>query len=379
MDSGDLGYIADGELYVTGRLKDCIIKGGRNIIPQDVEMAAWEAAGVRKGCVAAFGTTDQDSATEKLVVVAETRLGRAEHSRIAADVTAAVASRVGLPPDEVVLVRPATVPKTSSGKIQRSAIRADYERGDVTSATSAPVWMQLARVWIRGTFRSVVAATSVAAGRAGKAIARAMGSLAAVVFGMAARLAPGPSAARIPVKAGARIAGFLAGCRHQGRIPTDRAGVVLVGRASPLDALSVAAMATSAFVFADRTAFQDLTATQAFLLEPLVARANGSKRGARLEEIIRQALAQGLAVVSISQSRLARRRAHPRFRDAPRAASQNSGVFLTPVGLWKGARGTVRAAVRPPVRASRLPESLAGLRAKLRKALETVPGDGEPH
>ena len=73
MDSGDLAYWADGEVYVTGRKKDIIIKAGHNIAPQEVEAAAAEVAGVRRGCVSAFGTLDRDSGTEKLVVVAETR------------------------------------------------------------------------------------------------------------------------------------------------------------------------------------------------------------------------------------------------------------------------------------------------------------------
>src|SRR2546428_11117458 len=73
MDSGDLAYWADGELFITGRVKDCIIKSGRNIIPQEVEAAASEVEGVRKGCVAAFGAVDEGTGTERLVVVAETR------------------------------------------------------------------------------------------------------------------------------------------------------------------------------------------------------------------------------------------------------------------------------------------------------------------
>ncbi|MBI3697454.1 MAG: AMP-binding protein, partial [Acidobacteria bacterium] len=81
MDSGDLAYWASGELYITGRVKDCIIKSGRNIVPQEVEVAASEVAGVRRGCVAAFGIADSDTGTERLVVVAETRATRDEELR----------------------------------------------------------------------------------------------------------------------------------------------------------------------------------------------------------------------------------------------------------------------------------------------------------
>ena len=86
---------------------------------------------MRKGCVAAFGCNDPGSGTEKLVVVAETRVSdSAARRRIQTSVTEAVARSVGIPPDDVVLVAAGTVPKTSSGKIQRSAIRSTYESGE---------------------------------------------------------------------------------------------------------------------------------------------------------------------------------------------------------------------------------------------------------
>ena len=107
MDTGDLGYWADGELYITGRLKETIIKGGHNITPQEIELAAADVAGVRRGCVAAFGVTDRDSGTEKLIVVAETRSGaRGEFGRIREEIVGAVDERVGTPPDHVELVAP---------------------------------------------------------------------------------------------------------------------------------------------------------------------------------------------------------------------------------------------------------------------------------
>ena len=77
LDTGDLGYWASGELYVTGRSKDVILKAGRNLHPQDIEMAVAEVEGIRKGCVAAFGTSDAAQGTERLVVAAETREGDA--------------------------------------------------------------------------------------------------------------------------------------------------------------------------------------------------------------------------------------------------------------------------------------------------------------
>jgi 1-acyl-sn-glycerol-3-phosphate acyltransferase len=130
MDSGDLGYLADGELFITGRVKDIIIQAGRNICAQEVEEAAGTAAGIRKGCVAAFGIHDPALGTERLVVVAETReRDRARRDTLRAGVQERVTAAIGVPPDVVMIGRPGTVLKTPSGKIRRSAIRDAYLSG----------------------------------------------------------------------------------------------------------------------------------------------------------------------------------------------------------------------------------------------------------
>jgi fatty-acyl-CoA synthase len=122
--TGDLGYVVNGELVVCGRIKDVIILGGRNVHPQDVERAIAQVDGVRAGNIIAFGTRGRRG-REALVVVAEAR-----DSASGTDVRAAVSSRVrdvvGMPAEDVVLVRPGTLPKTSSGKLQRSLCRERY-------------------------------------------------------------------------------------------------------------------------------------------------------------------------------------------------------------------------------------------------------------
>jgi fatty-acyl-CoA synthase len=125
--TGDLGYVVDGELVVCGRLKDVIIVGGRNVFPEDVERAAESVEGVRAGNVIAFGTEGRRG-REAVVVVAETKLD--EITKVRDAVAARVTDAVGVPP-EVVLVRPGTLPKTSSGKPQRSLCRRRYLGDDL--------------------------------------------------------------------------------------------------------------------------------------------------------------------------------------------------------------------------------------------------------
>ncbi|BBL70454.1 AMP-binding protein [Methylogaea oryzae] len=128
--SGDLAYMAGGEVYITGRVKDVIIHAGRNIYPHELEGAVGQLPGIRAGCVAVFGCSDAASGTEKLVVMAESRESEPDaREALCLQVNEAAVELVGMPPDEVVLVPPHTVLKTSSGKIRRAACRELYESG----------------------------------------------------------------------------------------------------------------------------------------------------------------------------------------------------------------------------------------------------------
>ncbi len=140
LDSGDRAYMAGGDVYITGRIKDIIIRAGRHIYPQEIEEAVAEIPGIRKGCVAVFGVTDRASGTERVVILAETRetdpAARAALQVRAQEVAGGIA---GTPPDEIVLAPPRTVPKTSSGKIRRSAAKELYESGRIRRAATRAV------------------------------------------------------------------------------------------------------------------------------------------------------------------------------------------------------------------------------------------------
>jgi fatty-acyl-CoA synthase len=155
VNSGDRAYRADGEFYVTGRVKDIIIKGGRNLYPHEVEELAARADGIRKGCIVAFGLMDEAAGTEKLVVVAETReRNAARRSALASAVTDLVSRGLGLPPDRVELIPPGSIPKTSSGKLRREETKQLYLAGTL-SASRAPVWLQVARLGTGSAYRSL--------------------------------------------------------------------------------------------------------------------------------------------------------------------------------------------------------------------------------
>jgi fatty-acyl-CoA synthase len=125
--TGDLAYLLDGELVMCGRIKDVIIVGGRNVFPEDIERACGSLDGVRAGNVIAFGVEGYKG-KETVIVVAEVRLSDVEISLD--QVRHAIHQRTlevcGLPPRDIMLVKPGTLPKTSSGKLQRAKCREQY-------------------------------------------------------------------------------------------------------------------------------------------------------------------------------------------------------------------------------------------------------------
>jgi acyl-CoA synthetase (AMP-forming)/AMP-acid ligase II len=130
--TGDLGYLVNGELYICGRRKDLIIVRGRNYDPRDFELAAESVEGVRQGCVVAFGTYDEDKSSDAVILICETRVGdEEERTSLVNRIRTVVTDTCLIPASEILLVPPGSLPKTSSGKLQRRKSRQLWAAGEL--------------------------------------------------------------------------------------------------------------------------------------------------------------------------------------------------------------------------------------------------------
>jgi 1-acyl-sn-glycerol-3-phosphate acyltransferase len=388
MDSGDLGYWANGEICITGRAKDLIIKGGRNIVPQEVEIAAAEVPQVRRGCVAAFGARDPEQGTEQLVVVAETRaIGAEERDQIRTEVIQKVGFAVGIPPDVVELVAPQSIPKTSSGKIRRNETRLLYERGSL-EVNKRPPWLQLLRLW-RENLGSWGALALVRLGRMlHRKYTQALLSVAATLGGLLARMIPGHAASAWVVRLTSRLLLRLLGhrVRVEGskQIDQEEVAVLVANRAGRLDPLVLAAAIPIPILMVNGGALESLPRRAAFLLKPLLLPALPDVRtppGGTLRQRIRHSIEEGHSVLVFSEGPPTAPARLSRFRlDAFDAAVQTS-TLIYPLGvqgtshilsMGRGARVTaeakvsVGAAILPQIQDSR---ELVSLREQTRNAI----------
>lgn len=268
LDTGDRAYIADAEVYLTGRVKDIIIRGGRNIYPHEVEDAVGSVAGVRRGCVAVFGSLDSATGTERLVVLAETReTGAPEQDAIRARILEVAVKVLGEPPDEILLAPPYAVLKTSSGKLRRAACRELYEQGRVGTHQHA-AWWQVVRL-TAGSLAPQLRRLAIAAGQV------LYGIYGWLVFALLApptwlftALAPSPAAAwranRLAARIILRLAGIpltVSGLENLAHAPC----VLVANHASYLDGMALFAALSHHFSLVAKRDFLDHALARVYL------------------------------------------------------------------------------------------------------------------
>ncbi|MGE5616487.1 MAG: AMP-binding protein [Bacillota bacterium] len=365
LDTGDLGYVADGELFITGRAKDVIIRGGQHIHPQEIEAAVGGVPGVRRGCVAVFGVADAVTATEKVVVLAETRLvDDTACSTLRAAIGAAVVSTAGAPADEILIVPPHAVPKTPSGKIRRAAARDLYLRG--VSGRAGASWTERAQLGIALLGATLRRASSGVQrwtyGTYAWFIAASFGAVA-----LAGCLLPGPaarsSAVRTLARAALRVAGISVATRGLENVPAAGAVIFAANHASYVDAPALFASLPRDATFVAKRELASAPVV-GFALSRLstrfVERAQ-IERGIEDARLLEESARGGEALVFFPEGTFTRAPGLRPFHMGPFVAAARSGAPVVPVSLrgtrsilrdgqWLPRRGTIAITFHEPIR-----------------------------
>ena len=341
MDSGDLGYWADGELFITGREKDLIIKAGRNIRAEEVEQVAGMVPGIRKGCVAAFGVRDPAIGTERLVVVAETRERDADcRKSLRTAVLDRLVDDIGMPADVVLIVDPGTVLKTPTGKIRRSATRDAYVGGTLDKGSS------FARQWSRLQIATLGGRVGRLAGWLGRVVftgyvAFVLIATLPVLWLYLVALRPGPHAERA-AKRWSRIGLMLCGLRLRvvGLHNLDglRAGILLANHASFIDPIVLMAAIPLEFQFVAKRRLADYPLLGTVIRKAghlTIEKADVTRRLAGAEEVAK--LAGGSRwLMMFPEGTFVRPRGLLPFRLGAFRAAVETGRFVVPIAI----RGT---------------------------------------
>jgi 1-acyl-sn-glycerol-3-phosphate acyltransferase len=348
LNSGDLAYIAGGDVYLTGRAKDLIIRAGRNIYPHELEEAIGDLPGVRKGCVAVFGSPDPVSGTDRLVVVAETRETEASaREQLRRQIDSTVVDLLGTPADDVVLAPPQTVLKTSSGKVRRAACRESYERGALGRPQRA-VWWQVTRLALAGVMpqlrRAFRSATEVAyVGYSWSVLGVCAAGLWIAVV-LLPRLSWRKAAARGTAQLLLRLFGIPLRVRGLEHVPRHRPCVLVVNHASYIDPLVLVAVLPRTIDFvAKRELAEQFFARVLFrrLGTEFVERFD-PQRGVEDTDRVLQAVQQGRSMLFFPEGTFGRAPGLRPFRMGAFVVAAQTGVPLVPLGI-SGTRSVLRA------------------------------------
>jgi acyl carrier protein len=347
VNTGDRAYLSEGTLFLTGREKDIIIRGGRNISPYELEQAVGDLAGVRRGCVAVFGSLDAATGTERVVVLAEMReADGSRHEDLKRMINEIAVTLIGAPADDIVLAPPATVPKTSSGKIRRNAAREFYERGPSSVRPSA-VWLQFLRLLLAGAGpqlrRGLLAAGGLLFALRGYLV---FGALFPFAF-LAALLVPGKGCwtiGRAVCRLFLALSGIPLAVSGRQHLAGGAPAVLVVNHTSYLDAVTlVALLGDPRFAFVAKREF-----LASFLMGRLLAgfgtqfieRFDVAKSAEHAGEMV-EAVKRGVSLVVFPEGTLTRSTGLMAFRTGAFQAAAQAGVPVIPVAL-RGLRSVMR-------------------------------------
>jgi 1-acyl-sn-glycerol-3-phosphate acyltransferase len=340
--------MASGEVYITGRTKDLIIRAGRNIYPQELEEAIGDIPRLRKGCVAVFGSPDPVARTERLVVVAETHeTDRQILEELRHHIDTVSTDLLGAPPDDVVLAPPHTVPKTSSGKIRRSTSRELYEQGKLGRGQGA-VWWQWVRLVLAGvlppwrrTWRT--------------ALTLLYAAYAWVLFGVFAPLTWGALAllpryawrqtvVRVLARLALRLAGIPLVVHGQEHLPQHRPYVLVANHASYLDALVLMAVLPGRLRYVAKRELGERWISRVPLqrLGVEFVERFAAPRGVEDTTRVAQTVRQGWAVVFFPEGTFGRAPGLRPFHMGAFVVAAQAGVPIVPLAL-RGTRALLRA------------------------------------
>jgi 1-acyl-sn-glycerol-3-phosphate acyltransferase len=346
LNTGDRAYLKDGMIYLTGREKDIIIRGGRNISPYELEEAVGDLPGIRRGCVAVFGSMDRASGTERVVVLAETRERDATlHEELKKKINALAVSLIAAPADDIVLAPPATVPKTSSGKIRRVAAREYYERGPSAVRPQA-VWLQFARLVLAGVAPQLRRSWRTARGLLfGLRSWLALAAVAPIAV-LAAAIVPGARAWRVTswcARSLLRLSGIPLALSGREHLPPGPC-VVAVNHTSYLDgAILIAALGERPFAFVAKRELKESVVARVFLGGigcEFVERFDVQKSVEHADELA-AAARRGVSLIVFPEGTFQRQAGLLPFRAGAFQAAAQAGIPVVPAAL-RGVRSVLR-------------------------------------
>jgi len=366
LDTGDLAYIANGDLYLTGRVKDVIIRAGRNVYPHELEEPVGKIDGIHEGGVAAFSSRDERLGTDRLVVMAETSaVTQDEKGQLRGQIAEAAVAVIGLPPDDVVLVPPRTVPKTPSGKVRRTAARELYESGDLSQPGRA-VWLQILRLTLSsGGHRLRRAARKAAELGYGAYWWVVLGAIGVVLWPLVLLL-PKRRWRHIVTRGAARLVLRLTGIplRIEGAALPSGAVMIVSNHTSYLDGLVLSAALDRELTFIAKQELEHQLIAGPFLkrLGTIFVHRLDPREGAKDTETILSAAREGATLVTMPEGTFSRMPGLLPFRLGAFLVATKASMPVAPVTIrgtrmvlrsdqWLPRQGEISVHIADPIRA----------------------------